>query len=313
MKESTRGNSNHEKNFKNHNDQCDIYKSVQEILAQIKLPDRAVVTSGMPYSNGDLHLGHLAGAFLPADIYARWLKIMMGSDNVLFVCGSDDHGVNSKLSALKKNIKLSDFIQNINANQTKTLKSYAIDLDIYSATSDTDHLFDHSQICNNILLAMKENGYLSVESTYQWYDAKHDQFLPDRFVTGTCPHCGYNQAYGMDCDKCLGTYSPRDLINPVSSISNTTPILKQTNHLWFNFYELAPKILKYLQNNKTNLHKSVYKDLLKDVAPALIIKKSKIDLYKSNSDKIAKHKKKHSKSGDLILEFEDYKSVKVSY
>ena len=283
-----------------------VKDQIDDILSQLDCPKKALITSGMPYSNGFLHLGHLAGTFIPADVYARWMRMVIGQDNVLLICGSDDHGVASKLTAIKQNIDHHKFIKNMHRAHHQTLANYNISLDIYSSTSNSENLYSHSKTCNHFIEALVENGYFSIKQTAQWYDPILKEFLVDRYVTGSCPYCGYDKAYSMECENCLSSYLPSQLINPKSSITHTTPILKQTKHLWFDFYSLASLLLDYLNSNKKNLHKSVYQELYKELAPGLIIAKKLIDCYNPIKELLPKHKKKFTRNGDLILLFADY-------
>ena len=170
---------------------------VPSVLARVFRPKRAVVTAGMPYANGPLHLGHLAGAHVPADIHARWLGMLIGRENVLFVCGTDDHGSTSEVAALKAGEPISEFIGSIHAEQRDTLRRYGIGLDVWSGTSRPEAFGRQVELTDQFLRKLHENGMLHKRTTRQWFDPELDRFLPDRLVRGTClnPKCLHPEAY----------------------------------------------------------------------------------------------------------------------
>jgi len=202
------------------------------VLRQISRPKRAVVTAGMPYANGPLHVGHLAGAQLPADIYARWLGLLIGRENVLFVCGTDDHGTTSELAALKAGKPIRDFISAIHTEQRATLGRYQIGVDVYSGTSRPECFPIHTEVAQGFLRRLYENGMLEKRTTRQWYDPKVARFLPDRFVRGRCPNpkCDNEDAYSDECERCGHQHLPEQLIRPRSAISDATPEIRETAH-----------------------------------------------------------------------------------
>src|SRR5580704_6810716 len=161
---------------------------VKSVLAMFKRPKKVVVTAGMPYANGPLHLGHLAGAHLPADIYARWMRMLIGPENVLYVCGTDEHGSTSEIAALQAGVPIRDFIDAIHGRQDATLERYAISLDVYTGTSQPDCFPLQKELADDFLTRLSRNGLLEKKTSRQWFDPKAERFLPDRYVRGRCPN-----------------------------------------------------------------------------------------------------------------------------
>ena len=192
-----------------------------------------MVTSALPYANGPLHIGHLAGAYLSADIYVRYLR-MTGKD-VLWVCGSDEHGAAITLRAKKENISPKEIIDKYHGQIKHAFDQLGISFDIYHRTSEPLH----HQTAQAIFLKLLKNDVFEVKESEQYYDEDFNQFLADRYITGTCPNCQNENAYGDQCENCGSTLSPTELGNPVSTLSGKKPILKQTKH-WYlplNKYE----------------------------------------------------------------------------
>ena len=196
-------------------------------------PKRYTITAALPYTNGPIHIGHLAGVYVPSDIYARYLRLQ-GKD-VAFICGSDEHGVAISMKAKKEGITPQEVIDKYDGIIRKSFVDFGISFDNYSRTSSEIH----HKTASEFFIKLYDKGDFIEEVTEQLYDAKADQFLADRFVTGTCPKCDNPEAYGDQCEKCGSTLNPTDLINPKSTITGETPILKATKH-WFlplNRYE----------------------------------------------------------------------------
>ena len=189
-------------------------------------PKRYTITAALPYTNGPIHIGHLAGVYVPSDIYARYLRLQ-GKD-VAFICGSDEHGVAISMKAKKEGITPQQVIDKYDGIIRKSFLDFGISFDNYSRTSSKIHHDTASEFFRKLY----DNGDFIEEVTEQLYDAKADQFLADRFVVGTCPKCGNEEAYGDQCEKCGSTLNATDLINPKSTITGETPILKSTKH-WF--------------------------------------------------------------------------------
>ena len=179
----------------------------------------------MPYANGPLHLGHLAGAHLPADIYSRWMGMLIGRENVLFVNGTDDHGSTSEVSAAAAGIPIRQFIDGIHARQQVTLARYSIGVDVYTGTSQPETFPIQKQLCDFFLTNLHRNGMLEKRTSPHWYDPQLSRFLTDRLVRGTCPNpkCNYDGAYSDECDRCGHQHEPTALINPKSVLSDATP------------------------------------------------------------------------------------------
>lgn len=196
-------------------------------------PKRYTITAALPYTNGPIHIGHLAGVYVPSDIYARYLRLQ-GKD-VAFICGSDEHGVAISMKAKKEGITPQEVIDKYDGIIRKSFVDFGISFDNYSRTSSEIH----HKTASEFFRKLYDKGDFIEEVTEQLYDAKADQFLADRFVTGTCPKCDNPEAYGDQCEKCGSTLNATDLINPKSTITGETPILKATKH-WFlplNRYE----------------------------------------------------------------------------
>jgi methionyl-tRNA synthetase len=187
---------------------------------------RHTITAALPYANGPLHLGHIAGCYLPADIYSRYLK-GKGKD-VLFVCGSDEHGAAITLRAKKEETTPQAIVDKNHAIIKKAFNDFGIEFDIYHRTSSKLH----HETASEFFKDLHEKGAFIEQTTEQFYDEENNQFLADRYIVGTCPKCDFDGAYGDQCEKCGSTLSPTELINPTSTISGNKPILKETKH-WF--------------------------------------------------------------------------------
>lgn len=219
-------------------------------------PKRYTLTAALPYTNGPIHIGHLAGVYVPSDIYARYLRLQ-GKD-VAFICGSDEHGVAISMKAKKEGITPQQVIDKYDGIIRQSFIDFGISFDNYSRTSSKIH-HDTAQ---EFFRKLYDNNDFIEEVTEQLYDAKAEQFLADRFVTGTCPKCDNPEAYGDQCERCGSTLNATDLINPKSTITGETPILKSTKH-WFlplNRYSdfLTEWILKGHKNDwKPNVYGQV--------------------------------------------------------
>lgn len=189
-------------------------------------PKRYTVTAALPYTNGPIHIGHLAGVYVPGDIYSRFLRLQ-GKD-VAFICGSDEHGVAISMKAKKEGITPQEVIDKYHAIIKQSFEDFGISFDNYSRTSAKIHHETASEFFKKLY---NEDKFIE-EVTEQLYDEKADQFLADRFVTGTCPKCSHPDAYGDQCENCGTSLNATDLINPKSTITGTTPVLKSTKH-WF--------------------------------------------------------------------------------
>ena len=192
----------------------------------IQNPKRYTITAALPYTNGPIHIGHLAGVYVPADIYARYQRLQ-GRD-VAFMCGSDEHGVAISMKAKKEGVSPQEIIDKYDGIIRKSFIDFGISFDNYSRTSAKIH----HETASEFFRTLYENGDFIEQETEQLFDAKANQFLADRFVVGTCPKCGNDEAYGDQCEKCGSTLNATDLINPKSTITGDIPILRSTKH-WF--------------------------------------------------------------------------------
>lgn len=279
--------------------------TIETILSRLDRPKRAVVTAGMPYANGPLHLGHLAGALLPPDIHSRWLGLLIGPENVLYVCGTDDHGSASELKAMREGKPVSEVIGGIHAGQKEILDRYAIGLDIYSGTSRPECFPRHAARSQDMLRRLYDNGRLQKRRSKQWYDPEVDRFIPDRLVRGTCPKCENTNAYSDECDSCGAQYLPQDLMSPRSEVSDATPELRETDHLWLDMWAAADLIKSWLDTKKKTWRKIVLQQVLDEVAPAIRFARDLEEQYKTLSSGLAKHKRKYAPGQQMVLQFEN--------
>ncbi|MEM6686408.1 MAG: methionine--tRNA ligase, partial [Bacteroidota bacterium] len=189
-------------------------------------PKRYTITAALPYTNGPIHIGHLAGVYVPADIYARYLRLT-GND-VAFICGSDEHGFAIPMRAFKEGISPQDIIDKYHGIIKKSFEDFGISFDNYSRTSAGIH----HQTASDFFKKLYDDGEFIEKISEQLYDAEANQFLADRFVVGTCPKCSYEEAYGDQCENCGSSLSATELINPKSKITGNSPSLKETKH-WY--------------------------------------------------------------------------------
>jgi methionyl-tRNA synthetase len=187
---------------------------------------RYLITSALPYANGPLHIGHLAGVYIPSDIYTRYLR-MKGAD-VISICGSDEHGVPITLKARNEGITPQEIVDRYHALNKKSFEDFGIAFDIYSRTSNKVHY----ETASGFFLNLYNKGEFTEKTSEQYYDEEAGCFLADRYIMGSCPHCGNENAYGDQCEKCGTSLSPDDLINPHSTISGSKPVLRETLH-WY--------------------------------------------------------------------------------
>lgn len=192
----------------------------------MKEPKRYLITAALPYANGLKHIGHLAGAYLPADIYVRYLKAQ--KRDVVFVCGSDEHGTAIPIQAMKEGTTAQAIIDKYHPIMLQNFKDLEIEFDIYHRTSAPIH----HETAQEFFTALNDRGELEVKESEQYYDEEAKTFLADRFIKGTCPNCGFEGAFGDQCEKCGKSLSPDELINPVSTLSGNKPVKKSTKH-WY--------------------------------------------------------------------------------
>lgn len=204
---------------------------------------RTLITSALPYANGYIHLGHLAGAYLPADIYARHLRLK--GEETLYVCGSDEHGVAINISAEKENTTPKNIIDKYHTANAEAFRKFGMSFDIYSRTSHEAH----HQTAREFFGDMLEKGYLLEKEEEQYYDKKANMFLPDRYVEGECPNCGFDGARGDQCDKCGAYYNQTELKNPKSTVSGEVPVVKKTTHWYLQFNKFQEFLEDFIEGH----------------------------------------------------------------
>ena len=216
-------------------------------------PKRYTITAALPYTNGPIHIGHLAGVYVPADIYARYLRLT-GKD-VAYICGSDEHGVAIPMRAKKEGVSPQDIIDKYHGIIKQSFSDFGISFDNYSRTSSKIH----HETASDFFTKMYESGDFIEETSAQLYDAEANQFLADRFVVGTCPKCGFEESYGDQCENCGTTHNATDLINPKSAITGNVPTVKETKH-WFLPLDKHEDFLKkwILEGHKKDWKPNVY-------------------------------------------------------
>ncbi|WP_370632427.1 methionine--tRNA ligase [Marixanthomonas sp. SCSIO 43207] len=216
-------------------------------------PKRYTITAALPYTNGPVHIGHLAGVYVPADIYARYQRLQ--NKDVVFVCGSDEHGVPITIKAKKEGITPQEVVDKYHAIIKKSFEDFGISFDNYSRTSADVH----HKTASAFFKKLYEEGKFIEEVTKQLYDEEANQFLADRFVVGTCPKCGFEESYGDQCENCGTSHNATDLINPKSALTGNKPILKETRH-WFLPLDQYEGFLKewILKEHKKDWKSNVY-------------------------------------------------------
>lgn len=187
---------------------------------------RTTVTSALPYANGPVHIGHLAGVYVPSDIYVRYLRLK--KEDVLFIGGSDEHGVPITIRAKKEGITPQDVVDRYHALIKRSFEDFGISFDVYSRTTSNTH----RELASDFFRKLYDKGEFVEKTSEQYYDEEAHQFLADRYITGECPHCHNEGAYGDQCEKCGSSLSPTDLINPKSAISGSRPVMRETKH-WY--------------------------------------------------------------------------------
>ena len=216
------------------------------------LPKRYLVTAALPYANGLKHVGHLAGAYLPADIYARYLRAQ--KRDVAFVCGSDEHGTAIPIQAMKEHTTPQAVIDKYHEITRQNFEDLGISFDIYHRTSAPIH----HETAREFFTALNNAGELETKETEQYYDIKAGSFLADRYIKGTCPNCGFNGAYGDQCEKCGASLSPDELINPVSTLSGEPPVKKKTTHWYLPLNKHEGWLRQWILENHKEWKSNVY-------------------------------------------------------
>ncbi|MDP4277847.1 MAG: methionine--tRNA ligase [Bacteroidota bacterium] len=213
---------------------------------------RTTVTAALPYANGPVHIGHLAGVYVPADIYVRYLRLQ--HKDVLFIGGSDEHGVPITLKAKKEGVNPQVIVDRYHNLIKKSFEAFGISFDIYSRTSSKVH----HKIASDFFRSLYDKGEFVEKTSEQYFDEEANQFLADRYITGTCPHCGNERAYGDQCESCGTSLSPTELINPHSAISGKAPVMRETTHWYLPLDKYEPFLRKWILEDHKEWKTNVY-------------------------------------------------------
>ena len=217
------------------------------------LPKRYTVTAALPYANGPVHIGHLAGVYLPADIYVRYLR-SVGRD-VKFICGSDEHGVPITIRAQKEGVTPQQVVDKYHVLIRDSFKDFNVSFDVYSRTSSATH----AEVSSSFFTKLNDAGQFIEQNTQQYFDEKDQQFLADRYIVGTCPNCGNENAYGDQCERCGTSLSPTELINPRSMLSGAHPVLRDTKHWFLPLDQYEPWLREWIiEGHKNDWKTNVY-------------------------------------------------------
>jgi methionyl-tRNA synthetase len=217
------------------------------------LPQRYTVTAALPYANGPVHIGHLAGVYLPADIYVRYLR-SVGRD-VKFICGSDEHGVPITIRAQKEGVTPQQIVDKYHALIRDSFRDFNVSFDVYSRTSSKTH----AEVSSGFFKKLYADGKFIEQTTQQYYDEQAQQFLADRYIVGTCPNCGNENAYGDQCERCGTSLSPTELISPRSMLSGAQPVLRDTKHWFLPLDQYEPWLREWIvEGHKNDWKTNVY-------------------------------------------------------
>ena len=201
---------------------------------------RTLITTALPYANGPVHIGHLAGVYVPADIYARYLRL--NGRDVLLIGGSDEHGVPITIKAKAEGVTPQDIVDRYHKIIKDSFEELGISFDVYGRTTSEIH----KETASEFFRRLYDNGQFIERTSMQLYDAKANQFLADRYVTGECPHCHNPRAYGDQCEACGTSLAATDLINPVSAITGNVPVLKETKHWYLPLDQWEPALREWI-------------------------------------------------------------------
>lgn len=213
---------------------------------------RTTVTAALPYANGGVHIGHLAGVYVPADIYVRYLRLK--KEDVIFIGGSDEHGVPITIRARKEGVTPQDVVDRYHSLIKKSFEEFGISFDIYSRTTSEIH----QKLASDFFKKLYEDGKLLEQETEQYYDEEAHQFLADRYITGECPHCHHEGAYGDQCEHCGSDLSPMELINPKSAISGSKPVIKKTKNWYLPLNDYQTWLKKWILEGHQEWRPNVY-------------------------------------------------------
>lgn len=213
---------------------------------------RTNITTALPYANGPVHIGHLAGVYVPADIYSRYLRNK--GEEVVFIGGSDEHGVPITIKARKEGVTPQDIVDRYHEIIKRSFEEFGISFDVYSRTTSKTHY----RVASDFFKKLYDKGEFIEQTSEQYYDEEAGQFLADRYITGKCPHCGNERAYGDQCESCGTSLSPTDLINPQSAISGSKPVMRQTHHWYLPLDKHEAWLRDYILNNHKEWKTNVY-------------------------------------------------------
>ena len=213
---------------------------------------RTLITSALPYANGPIHIGHMAGVYVPADIYARYLRLK--GEEVLFVGGSDEHGIPITIKARNEGVTPQDVVDKFHALNKKSFEEFGISYDIYSRTTSEIH----KETAGEFFRTLYDKGEFIEQESEQYYDEEAKQFLADRYITGGCPHCSNEHAYGDQCEQCGTSLSPTDLINPKSALSGSVPVRKKTKHWYLPLDQHEAWLRKWILEDHKEWKPNVY-------------------------------------------------------
>ena len=206
---------------------------------------KILITSALPYINGVPHLGHMVGCLLPSDVYARYMR-MMGNE-VLYICGTDEHGTASEVGALKEGLPVEEYCNKYHERHKKTYKDFNLSFDFFGRSSSEQN----KEMTYHIFEQLDKNGFITEKTMKQVYSVDDKMFLADRYITGTCPHCGYDKARGDQCENCTKVLEPTDLINPRSTVSGSTNLeVRETKHLFLNLPKIEEKLVEWLKTKE---------------------------------------------------------------
>ena len=213
---------------------------------------RTLVTAALPYANGGIHIGHLAGVYVPSDIYVRYLRLK--GEPVLFICGSDEHGVPVTIRARKEGCSPQDIVDRYHKLIKESFEQFGISFDIYGRTTSKTH----SRVASNFFRTLYDKGVFLEKESEQYYDEEAQTFLADRYIVGECPHCHAQGAYGDQCEHCGSALSPTELINPHSTVSGSTPVLKKTKHWYLPLDKYQPWLEEWILKDHKEWRSNVY-------------------------------------------------------
>ena len=213
---------------------------------------RTLITSALPYANGPVHIGHLAGVYVPSDIYARYLRLK--GEEVLFIGGSDEHGIPITLKARAEGVTPQDIVDRYHELIKKSFEAFGITFDIYSRTTSEVH----NKVASDFFRTLYDKGEFTEQESEQYYDEEAKQFLADRYIVGTCPHCGNEKAYGDQCERCGTSLSPSELIQPRSTLSGSQPVKRKTKHWYLPLDKHEPWLREWILEEHKEWKINVY-------------------------------------------------------